>query len=233
MTKEEFCAMNIRDVSQIPIQELIQMVGNQVEDYPHFSTNNKKLGSRIGQINMPTILSCADGVPCIKTCYANKGNQAAPNPRWCYFLNWLSYFKDKDRFFDKLSSYIKYEELNFMRYFSTGDLPDAEFFERAVRLAEETQTKYLMFTKKGYIVNNYLDNGGQIPDNLSVVLSNWHAWRQPNPHGLPTAWIKLRHEECEIPENAVECSGFCKECVYTENSCWDMKNGDAVFFNQH
>lgn len=233
MTKEEFCSMSIGNIIRIPIRELIQMVGNQIDDYPHFSTNNKKLGSRIGQINFPTILSCAFGIPCIKTCYANKGNQAAPNPRWCYFLNWLSYFKDKDRFFEKLHSYIKYEELNYMRYFSTGDIPDAEFFDRAVKLASETDVKYLIFTKKGYIVNNYLDKGGQIPDNLSIVLSNWHTWRQANPYNLPTAWIKLKHEECEIPENAVECYGHCGECIHTEDSCWDMKKGNAVFFKQH
>lgn len=233
MTKEEFCATSTDEIKRIPVQDLIQMVGDQIEDYPHFSTNNKKLGSRIGQINFPTVLSCALGIPCIKTCYANKGNQAAPNPRWCYFLNWLSYFKDKDKFFDKLKSYIKYEELNYMRYFSTGDIPDAEFFDRAVKLANETDVKYLIFTKKGDIVNNYIDNGGRIPDNLSVVLSNWHTWRQANPHNLPTAWIKLRREVCEIPENAVECNGYCGECIHTEDSCWDMKNGDAVFFKQH
>ena len=234
MTKSEFCSMSIGQIKQIPIQELIQMVGNQIDDYPHFSTNNKKLGSRIGSINFLPILSCADNIPCSHNCYARKGRQNANNARWCYFLNWLSYFNDKDKFFSKLKNYILYEELSIIRYFSAGDIPDKDFFVKACELAESLNgIKFLCFTKKGNIVNDYLDQNEKIPNNFSVILSQWGSWQQNNPYDLPTAYVKLKHIECEIPNNAIKCSNYCGDCIRTDHNCWNLKSGESVYFKQH
>ena len=38
--------------------------------------------------------------------------------------------------------------------------------------------------------------------------------------------------ECVIPEYAMECSGYCGECVGGK-SCWNMGKGEAVVFNEH
>lgn len=94
-------------------------------------------------------------------------------------------------------------------------------------------TRFLCFTKRFEIVNDYINKNGALPKNLTVVFSNWGSFICDNPHNLPTSWVELKTGAEYIPENATRCSGFCGECVNTKASCWRMKAGQAVVFRQH
>lgn len=95
-------------------------------------------------------------------------------------------------------------------------------------------TKFLAFTKKFAIVNDYLAHGGVLPDNLRIVFSAWGDDHLPeNPNNLPVAYVRLRNAPCTIPECAHECPGFCGSCASTNHSCWNLKSGESVVFNQH
>lgn len=55
-----------------------------------------------------------------------------------------------------------------------------------------------------------------------------------NPHNLPMAYVRLKNGNCvEIPTHCYECPKFCGDCVMQEHSCWDLKPGEAVAFNEH
>ena len=67
-------------------------------------------------------------------------------------------------------------------------------------------TRFLIFTKKYKLVNDYLRAGGVIPENMTVVLSAWGAgWPVPNPFNLPEAHVLFNNEEMDgnIPEYAI------------------------------
>lgn len=200
------------------------------------STSNSKLGAHIPTLNQPAIITCNRSAPCAKCggCYACKGPMAFANVKSAYIFNMQSYLRDAEAFFNAIDEYLNSGLViyKFFRWHSAGDIIDALYFEKMVELAKKTPyTKFLAFTKKFDIVNDFLNGGGTIPKNLSIVFSAWGDGFQPeNPHGLPVAHIRLKNERVTtIPHTAQECGGDCSQC----QKCWHLKNGEAVVFNQH
>lgn len=195
---------------------------------------NHKLGKLIGNINMPVGLTCRSDAPCFKLCYGRRGNYCYKNVRTSIDNNYELYKENPEFFFSVINTELKLNPFPFIRWHSVGDIPDLTYLKGMVSVARKNpKTKFLCFTKQYEIVNSFLAEGGKIPRNLSLVLSNWGNWKVSNPYNLPTAWIRFKQEQTDIPSNAVECSGFCGACANTKSSCWKMKNGDSVVFNQH
>ena len=193
---------------------------------------NTKLGSQIPNINLPAGCTCREDAPCAKLCYAMRGNfryKAVMNRAMENLLAWKSdpvQFEKDIAYQTSLSKYV--------RWHSSGDIPDMEYLKMMCRVAMEVkETNYLCFTKKYELVNQFLADGNTIPDNLTIVLSAWGDWIPNNPYNLPMAWVKLKKEDTDIPENARECPSFCGNCAATSNSCWKLKCGESVYFKQH
>lgn len=124
----------------------------------------------------------------------------------------------------------------FFRFHSSGDIPDAPYFEMMVRAAKKCpHTSFLCFTKKFRIVNDFIGKNGNdaIPENLHIVFSAWGDFVPENPYNLPIAYIRFKNQETNIPEDARQCSGYCGECVQSGRSCWDLGRGESVVFNEH
>ena len=117
------------------------------------------------------------------------------------------------------------EAFRYARWHSAGDIPDAEYFLMMIRVAKRLpHTFFLCFTKKYEIVNEYLSDGGKIPENLAVVFSAWGDGFMPhNPYNLPVAYVRLKKEDCTIPADAHECLGYCGGCAARKHSCWHLK----------
>lgn len=206
---------------------------NGVMVYPHISTKNSKLGMSIPTINLPTGITCREDSPCFKQCYANKGNMARKSVRTCAEKNLDAYKSNPEGYFKVIDITLEMIPFRYFRYHSSGDIPDERYLELMCRLARKhKQTKFLCFTKKYEIVNEYL-NAHKKPSNLVLVLSNWGGWICPNPHNLPTAWIELKNQACMIPNNANKCNDYCGDCCNSGKSCWKLKKGDSVVFKQH
>jgi hypothetical protein len=89
-----------------------------------------------------------------------------------------------------------------------------------------------MFTKKFEIVNDFIKNNGDLPNNLRVVFSAWDKnFFVPNPYNLPIAYVNFcdSSKNPDIPVTAFKCSGNCEKCL----TCWQLQNGQATVFNQH
>lgn len=124
----------------------------------------------------------------------------------------------------------------FFRWHSSGDIPDENYLSMMVDLAQQLpHTNFLCFTKKFELVNHYLDNHKSFPKNLSMVLSAWGSSFIPeNPYNLPVAYVRFRKgDQGFIPDDAIKCNGYCGECTLTGDSCWDLKPGQSVCFNEH
>lgn len=200
---------------------------------------NTKLGGKIPQLNMPSVFcrisSCRDNPPCAgNICYCHKGNMAIPNVRESHAKKMELYLENPQAFFDKIYAEMSMANYKFFRYFSSGDIVDEQMFGLMCKLARKCkETRFLCFTKKYEIVNEYLNNHVK-PSNLVVVLSSCGEWIPPNPHNLPTSWIAFGDERDNfIPQNANECPGSCGECVNTSEHCWRMRKGESVYFHKH
>lgn len=202
----------------------------------NISTYNSKLSGQIPNINLPPILTCRHDAPCKKTCYACKGNFTYTKVKESIKNNLACYINDKEGYFNQIISFLLngLTTYKFFRWHSSGDMVDADYLEGMIRVAKKCrQTKFLAFTKKYELVNDYLSkNGGKLPNNLKIVFSAWDKdFKIENPFFLPVAYIDLKKKENNpiIPELAIPCTGKCYECL----SCWSLKKGQSVVFKQH
>ena len=198
------------------------------------SITNSKLGG-IPSVNLPPIVTCREGAPCSRTCYACKGNCRYKNVMASWLNNLTEYKKDSKLYFKSIVNYLSSGLViyRFFRWHSSGDLVDYNYLKGVINTAKATPlTRHLLFTKKYELVNEYLAKGEKLPANLSIVFSAWgDDFKFENPFNWPIAYIKFKNGlNCaNIPADATPCAGNCATC----QKCWFLHNGESVYFNQH
>ena len=200
------------------------------------STTNSKLSGQIPSVNLPAIKTCRHDAPCAKKyCYATKGNWLYPNVKESLTNNLACYIANPTQYFDDIIEYLNggLVTYRFFRYHSSGDIIDANYFRGMVRVAKKCKSvKFLCFTKKFEIINDYLSSGEKIPNNLHIVFSAWDKnFKVDNPFNLPVTYVDFANKSMnpDIPELSIPCTGSCPECL----ACWSLKKGQSVVFHQH
>lgn len=207
-------------------------------EHVHISNGISKLGANIPSVNLPAVSTCRPDAPCYKECYARKG-------RFCFQKNKgllernLEIWEQAPEQFEQDVKIAAFHS-RFFRYHSSGDIPDVNYFLMMIRIAKELpNTSFLCFTKRFEIINVYLTEAEDglhdgIPDNLHIVFSAWGDWLPDNPFHLPEAHIRFKNKPNNyIPACAHQCPKYCGECVMSGCSCWDLKRGESVVFDQH
>jgi hypothetical protein len=197
------------------------------------ATGNAKLGSQICGLSMPPVTTCRKDAPCRKGCYACKGHQMFPSVLGTYLKNLRIYNENPTVFFEQIENYLKYSGYRYMRWFDSGDIYDVDFFVGMIKLAKRlSDKKFMAFTKKYEIVNDYVANGGTIPTNLTIIFSAWDKnWKVNNPYNFPVAYVDFKNSELnpDFPVDIKDCDGHCSTCY----KCWHLQEGDSVVFHQH
>jgi hypothetical protein len=199
------------------------------------TTTNSKLGGFIPQINLPALVTCRKNAPCAKYCYARKGNFTFPKVQESIQNNLNEFLNDSKGYFKQIIDFLNNGEIiyKFFRWHSSGDIVNAEYLKGMVEVAKKCKhTKFLAFTKKFEIVNEYLASGEKLPKNLSIVFSAWDkTFKVDNPFNLPMTYVFFKKEEnnADIPEFSFPCNGSCQNC----KACWNLKKGQSVYFHQH
>lgn len=197
------------------------------------SLTNTKLGGQIPSINLPPVKTCRCDAPCFRLCYARKYNFTRENVKNSYNHNLACYIADKDKYFNDIISFLNgLVSYRFFRFHSSGDIVDSDYLKGMVRVAKACKTvKFLCFTKKFELVNDYLKEN-KLPSNLKIVFSAWDKnFKVINPFKLPVTYVDFAKKENnpDIPELAIPCVGKCYEC----QACWSLKRGQSVVFHQH
>lgn len=192
------------------------------------SKTNSKLGT-IYSINLPPVVTCRADAPCVKECYARKGNFVFRNVKQSHQNNLDEYKNNPRMYFTQVISNTF--NLRFFRWHASGDIVDAPYFAGMVDVANACKdTAYLCFTKKYEIVNEYINKNGALPENLRVIFSAWGDWLPDNPYNIPVAYVFDKNKDnSNIPEDAFPCGGKCYECL----ACWRLRNGQSVYFKKH
>lgn len=197
--------------------------------------SNKKLGGTTPQISLPAGLTCRKNAPCAKGCYARKGTFTYNNVKESHKINISEFMTSPKDYFSQIVDYLQNGDIiyKYFRWHVSGDIVNMDYLKGMIETAKKCKsTKFLAFTKRFEIVNEYLDNGGKIPSNLKIVFSNWGKLLQcNNPYNLPTTDLIFKKEilNAKAPKNAYVCSGDCKNC----RVCWNLKKGQTILFHEH
>ena len=202
------------------------------------SNHNSKTGSCCNNLAFPTC-TCREDAPCKASgCYCMKGRQAMCNVVAAYMRNLMIYNNDHDDFWEQVRFKIKHNPLPLFRFFDAGDVPDYEFFCGMVELAKEfPKIRFMSFTKKYDIVNEWLATNGDLPNNLNIIFSAWHiGWKVNNPFDMPVAYVDFKYQTLnpQFPKGITGCPNQSDKTITCSmcQKCWNKKV-KAVVFKQH
>jgi len=192
------------------------------------SKGNSKMGSMLS-ISVPAGVTCRVNAPCRKECYACKGSFCFPNVKNAYSNNLDCYNESKDNF--KNTFLAQLPILGAFRWHVSGDIIDKNYLKMMINIANlSKEVKHLAFTKKYELINEFIANGGVIPENLVVVFSAWKGLEFENPYQLPIAYMRDKENlDKRIPDNTKECPSGCSTCM----KCWGLKHNESITFNKH
>ena len=194
------------------------------------SKGNSKLGA-IPSVSLPSIKTCRN-CACQEKCYAHKLERLRPAVRNAYQHNLEVWIKDPETYWREVEASIMMSR--FFRFHVSGDIPSFKYLINMVEIARrQPHCEILCFTKKYNLVNELIEQGGELPGNLHMIFSGWVGLEMANPFSLPEAHVRYRDGSTTAREGAVECSGNCTECALTEGGCWSLQKGQQVVFNEH
>ena len=194
------------------------------------SKGNSKLGA-IPSVSLPSIKTCRN-CACQEKCYAQKLERLRPAVRNAYQHNLEVWLKDPETYWREVEASIMMSR--FFRFHVSGDIPSFKYLVNMVEIARrQPHCEILCFTKKYNLVNELIEQGGELPSNLHMIFSGWVGLEMANPFYLPEAHVRYRDGSTTAREGAIECSGNCTECALTEGGCWNLQKGQQVVFNEH
>lgn len=192
------------------------------------SKGNSKMGF-IPSVSLPPVITCAAGCKCAKKCYAAKLCKLRPNVRKAYERNLAILQNNTDDYFLQVKAAAMVSK--YFRFHVSGDIPDMNYLDRMVKLAEDLPgTTFLAFTKQYNFVNNYLQYA-EIPGNLKIIFSAWPGMPMENPYNMPVANVIFKGQE--PADNWKICGGNCAECACRGVGCWELKTGEHIAFHEH
>lgn len=187
------------------------------------SEGNTKMG-HVSSFSVVPFSTCAEGVPCMKECYAWKLCRMYKRVSDSWTENMQTILQeDPQEVVRYITEYIHTKKVKLFRWNVGGDFNLANYFDITVEVARRCpDCKFLAFTKcKKYILR-------EIPDNYSLVFSVWKSYRIHESRKKYRA-AYFNDGNCYIPNHAVKCEGDCEKC----GKCFNMKKGEAVYFNKH
>lgn len=189
---------------------------------------NSKLGSNIMVINLPAVVTCRPDAPCKKVCYANKGTFLFPNVKNCYANNLESFLSSPETAEMDILQQLPF--MGFVRLHASGDFINYNYLDMIIRICKQLpNVKFMAYTKKYELFNDWLNEGRTIPNNLTIIFSLWDGFQCDNPYKFPTSQVILKKGNTDVILDGIECSGNCSKCY----ACWDLIEGENVLFNQH
>ena len=198
------------------------------ENRVSISKGNSKMGY-IHSVSLPPVITCAKGCACAKKCYAAKLCRLRPNVRKAYERNLRILQNNMDDYFHQVAEDAALQK--YFRFHVSGDIPDMNYLDRMVKLAEDLPgTTFLAFTKQYNFINNYLQYA-EIPGNLKIIFSAWTGMHMDNPHNLPVANVIFKGTEPR--DDWKICGGNCAECACRNVGCWELKPGENIAFYEH
>ena len=213
------------------LQEAIDRVAAGEDLRVRISNSNSKTGNVASVSTLPFITcpGCCAGT-CGAKCYAAKIANLRPSVLKSYAINTAIYLRRPDIYWSSIDLACK--AVRYFRFHVSGDIVNKDYFDHMVQIARNNpKTEILCFTKRFDAVNAWIDENGEIPENLHVLFSGWTNLQPENPHNLPET--NVIEKGAEPAENWKICGGNCFNCACRGLGCWTAQRGDVVAFPIH
>lgn len=201
----------------------------------HISGGNMKLGA-IMNISLPPVATCHNCSSCKNYCYAVRSYNRLPDTAHAWNENLLLFYTDPDRYFYEISKAVKIQR--FFRWHVSGDIVNTRYLAGMIDVAlENPKVEFLAFTKAYAIVNDWIENESNLPENLHILFSAAPGNNMPNPYRVPECHINFADPGLNTYHGGAEyvhhCGGNCTECAINGCGCFFLKNGDVTIIDQH
>lgn len=214
-------------------------------DVIHISMSNTKMGS-VPSFSITPGKTCSTNarLSCYrKGCYAKRIVQRFPSVREAWAENEAIARRCDVSVARQINAWLTLWQPKAFRIHVGGDFFSVGYLAEWCAIAEANpNVKFFAFTKQFDVLREYLNRCGDIPKNLSIILSAWtpdsFSWCPPEDllKKFPAAWVvgSARDERVvgdvrkELKRGKlIPCSGNCESC----GKCFALKkrNGDVVF----
>lgn len=183
------------------------------------ATGNKKVGKSLN-INTLAVLTC--GGMCSKCgckyyCYAIKDALRFKTCMNARAVNTALALYNRERFFADVAKVIsRRRSFRYIRWHVSGEIIDLDYFAGMVEIARAFPDRvFWTYTKQYGIVNSYVaehgnDRRAAIPDNFTVMFSDWDGFPMDNRYGFPV--FRFYPSGKQIPAGQFVCPGNCDIC---------------------
>ena len=180
------------------------------------STGNKKIG-KVLNVSLAPIVTCGNCSKCMFYCYDIKAVLAYPTVLRARARNTAIFRMNRNVYFEKLYRVMARRKTNkFLRFHVSGEIVDYDHFNRMVKTAIDfPDFKIWTYTKMYWVVNEWIRKNGQLPENFSVMFSEWNGVKMDNPYNLPV----FRCAFNESDKVGMECPGNCDVCKENNIGC--------------
>lgn len=208
--------MNLKTYAQKMVSAIMQCDADDVENLEVcVSTGNTKIG-KVLNVSLPAVFSCMQCKHCAKECYDVRDCRYT-NTLKARARNWSIVTRSPEKYFSDIRRAIeKHPSFRYFRWHVGGDIPNLNYFAEVVAIAREyPNVRFWTYTKVYGLVNEYVrTHGGSIaeaiPENMSVMFSEWRGFRMDNPYGF--AEFKAYYDDETVPSGIMECTGNCRIC---------------------
>lgn len=204
------------------------------------SDGNKKVG-RVLNVSIAPIVTCPNCRECCKLCYDIKANLQYGNVLNARARNTVLALNYPEIYFGQIRDKMKRRRKNkYFRWHVGGDIPTYEYFCEMVEIAKEFPDFITWtYTKNYWIVNRYVKEHGNdrrvaIPENFTIMFSEWDGMPLVNPYDFPVFTCKLKdgnkNHKPEYFDTLYRCPGNCDICKAAHRGCIA---GETTYANEH
>ena len=197
----------------------------------HISQGNAKIG-KVHNFSIMPVITCNNCANCAAYCYDVKACLCYGNVMRARAENTALLYRCESLMFDQIDRYISSKKTNkFFRWHVGGELPSVNYFAYIVNIAEKhPDWTFWLYTKMYSIVNLWCLYYGRntLPDNLSVMFSEWNGVSMDNRYNFPT--FTCVQADMEEPKDVWKCPGNCDICKKAHRGCI---NGESAYTYEH
>ena len=196
------------------------------------SKGNRKIG-RVMNVSLAPVLTCANCSECKMLCYDIKAVLQYRNVVDARARNTALLLEDRDEYFRRIDDAISRRRLHkFFRWHVAGDIIDADYLDNMCTIARNhPDFVFWTYTKNYAVVNEYCRRRGgrvAIPENLSIMFSEWRGMPMVNPYGFPEFSVVFKDDEHKPAGHY--CPGNCDVCKATRRGCIA---GETTYCHEH
>jgi len=227
------------------IEKVLDKAAQLVDKYMNYaaddiriaiSRGNRKIGHVLNVSTMPGI-ACGNCAHCIGYCYDIKACiQYANTVIDARVRNYVLAMYHRDVFFARIDAACSRRKRNkFFRWHVAGDILDYDYFCRMVTIAKNhPDFIFWTYTKMYYIVNKYIRENGQLPENMHIMFSVWDGMKCNNPYNMPVYVCRLKDGNKDMTDKEIyslyHCPGNCNIC---KAACRGCVAGESAYIDEH